>query len=856
MSFQRRKAPKDERAFEGSGWTRLHESKRKAESTKSGHSDEVRGTRASAISQLISPLKGVARRLRKKPRVSYAEADPYLRSSEPPPDIDSGDPQSATPAQKSSPSIAGPHTMPYSPKSRHSAPPETPSRHTQKSRYRDYIQDHSFEASELLQSAVSHIPTLPSTPARPRSTTLAPLATTSMLPSDSPDTIVEDSPRTIRRNSQMIHCFVPEVSFPPELTPGLATGTSTQDQEDQKQAEIAHQVFSLLTVPEERGGFGFKTPRQFFDNHGADIAAKIFNRSEGSWEKFCKGYLSEVVQQEGLRLQKILTRAKATKMGDLISHFSLQQLEADFEEAAPTLWAVLQGCVATKERTTDNKKVDEMEESGKKGKGRAEGYGKSEKEKDRDAILATICSMLAAVRLQKANNFQVVMGLFLLASGASKREIDVLSHAGLCVSYTSILHHVKLLSQENMAKIQKVVKEYLIGIIWDNVNFAFRVESQCLDSKDRFDNGTTATIVIQHDPFTNQPAQQGSLPLSLKPPRNTTHQEISNHSTLVLPTPKHAIQLDQCLQWLLKKLMVDSSDELAWFAGVIGQMPTISDYDRITPHQTTQFPLHAMHIDELTIDGTAQVYESILDSLNLTGRDLKHHGCLFVDGDLLTDSLDDKNESAHRNSEDVLEGWKAVVRRFGLFHAKMAVCHMVINEHWGKQGSRWPGTLWWEHTQLLKRKPITAGWQSKKAAPWKQSHELIQMSITTHVLDGFCLHCGSSDVKKWCCTVSLSEFNRVSNLVYVNLFSSTGYIKQSQADGEKDILLINNILYNCDALLYWLLVVAIKSGNIGQVVLVLRISMVMMRTPKTMPQYANAIFETLGRLHEFPERLR
>ncbi|KAK1216909.1 hypothetical protein PQX77_020448 [Marasmius sp. AFHP31] len=246
-----------------------------------------------------------------------------------------------------------------------------------------------------------------------------------------------------------------------------------------------------------------------------------------------------------------------------------------------------------------------MEESGKKGKGKAE--GKSEKEKDRDVILATICSMLAALRSQKANNFQVVMGLSLLAFGASKREIDVLSHAGLCVSYMSILRHVKLLSQENMDEIQKVVKEYLVGIIWDNVNFAFRVESQRLDSKDHFDNGTTATMVIQHDPFTNQPALQDSLPPSLKPPCNTIHQEISDYSALVLPTPEHAIQMDQCLQWMLKKLMVDSSDELAQFLGVIGQMPTFSDYNCITPHRTTQFPLHAMHINESTTDGTARV---------------------------------------------------------------------------------------------------------------------------------------------------------------------------------------------------------------------------------------------------------
>lgn len=178
---------------------------------------------------------------------------------------------------------------------------------------------------------------------------------------------------------------------------------------------------------------------------------------------------------------------------------------------------------------------------------------------------------------------------------------------------------------------------------------------------------------------------------------------------------------------------------------------------------------------------------------------------------------------------------------------------MVINEHWGKPNSPWPGSLWWEHTNLLKRKPISAGWQSKKAAPWKPTHEFIQISLSAHILDAFRIHCGKDDFDSWSLKATLDDLMDLSKKVYV--FSSAAYERQEEAQ-IPDIVLMNNILYNCDALYYWLLVRSIKAGDIGRVVLVLRIWMVMMWTPKTMPRYANAIFETLGRLQQYPERLR
>lgn len=49
-----------------------------------------------------------------------------------------------------------------------------------------------------------------------------------------------------------------------------------------------------------------------------------------------------------------------------------------------------------------------------------------------------------------------------------------------------------------------------------------------------------------------------------------------------------------------------------------------------------------MHEDESSIEGTIRVYVKILRNLGITDDDLKAHGLMFTDGDLLTDSLVDK----------------------------------------------------------------------------------------------------------------------------------------------------------------------------------------------------------------------
>ncbi|KAJ6614453.1 hypothetical protein B0H10DRAFT_1750145, partial [Mycena sp. CBHHK59/15] len=88
-------------------------------------------------------------------------------------------------------------------------------------------------------------------------------------------------------------------------------------------------------------------------------------------------------------------------------------------------------------------------------------------------VFTSVCAMLSVARSQTANNYQVVIGLFLLASGSSKREIEVLAHAGLSTSYNTIKDHVHRLSAEGVERFRKLIKQQMCFIVWDNLNIAF-----------------------------------------------------------------------------------------------------------------------------------------------------------------------------------------------------------------------------------------------------------------------------------------------------------------------------------------------------------------------------------------------
>ncbi|KAJ3852470.1 hypothetical protein EV368DRAFT_31, partial [Lentinula lateritia] len=87
-------------------------------------------------------------------------------------------------------------------------------------------------------------------------------------------------------------------------------------------------------------------------------------------------------------------------------------------------------------------------------------------------VLATGCAMLAVLCSQRANNFQAVMGLFFIGSGA-KCQMEVLAHAGISLSYPAMIQHMRILSKEATHTYQTLIQECICFIVWDNLCIQF-----------------------------------------------------------------------------------------------------------------------------------------------------------------------------------------------------------------------------------------------------------------------------------------------------------------------------------------------------------------------------------------------
>ncbi|THU77414.1 hypothetical protein K435DRAFT_702421, partial [Dendrothele bispora CBS 962.96] len=160
--------------------------------------------------------------------------------------------------------------------------------------------------------------------------------------------------------------------------------------------------------------------------------------------------MAERVQKEGAAIQRYLSRPSGTPMTDVVNQFSLEKFRSDLQELAPTIWKLLLSVAVP---------ANVVQDGGVR--------------RNKELVFVSICAMISMLRSQKANNFQVVIGFFLLGSGASKREIEVLHQAGLSISYTAVMEHIRLLAAENLDYVRKIVKEYMFSIVWDNINLAF-----------------------------------------------------------------------------------------------------------------------------------------------------------------------------------------------------------------------------------------------------------------------------------------------------------------------------------------------------------------------------------------------
>ena len=247
--------------------------------------------------------------------------------------------------------------------------------------------------------------------------------------------------------------------------------------------------------------------------------------------------------------------------------------------------------------------------------------------------------MVGMIISQCTNDHMTVLGLCLLGSGCTKCQVEVFAHAGLCPSYSTTMRHVKKLSAEGVTIYQQVARDYTCSQVWDNVNIPFTVGEQRLNSMSTFENGTTTTLIPLHDPENpGHYVPHRTLPLEMKPLRTTRRRIIDLNTADVGPTPQQYVELTKCCRWQLQNIAMTHIENLDRLRDTVGPVPEI---DQIALHQTMQYPMRGMHLDESTIDGTIQVLDAIKETVALSPAQRKLHGLWASHGDLLSMKLAD-----------------------------------------------------------------------------------------------------------------------------------------------------------------------------------------------------------------------
>ena len=248
-------------------------------------------------------------------------------------------------------------------------------------------------------------------------------------------------------------------------------------------------------------------------------------------------------------------------------------------------------------------------------------------------VISTLMCIISQTRNEKASEFQLITCIYLLACGASRSLFSVLNHAGFSLSYSSAMSTIKDLGEEQLETLKKLICNQACLVVWDNLNITFWVNEQHQASKDHFDNGTTATLILLYDILFN------SIPLSPLPWQSTRCITFDMEPNIdLLPSLQQVTELKPCMLWHIKDILFTAFPELhQWFKDINCDPPSVL---LIPVHKTEQHPLHAALIDESTIDRTLDVMDHIFFwTLGLTAEEIEKHRLFILAGDQLTNAL-------------------------------------------------------------------------------------------------------------------------------------------------------------------------------------------------------------------------
>ncbi|CAA7269639.1 unnamed protein product [Cyclocybe aegerita] len=377
----------------------------------------------------------------------------------------------------------------------------------------------------------------------------------------------------------------------------------------------------------------------------------------------------------------------------------------------------------------------------------------------------------------------------------------------------------------------------LFATSYDNINMVFRAAEQIVGWTDAQENGTCATI----------------WPLWKARLEDMKVEDLTS-------------TFDQAPLLSIHDIIVTYGGEgFEKFGDDLARTLPVSD-EKIELNKTPLHPLPAMDIDESTIVGGAEVVETIFDILGIR----KVKGWLgtikFFCGDQLTIAQLRALVNIWAGHEGGYSGFGWGVWMPGLFHAKMADVHGCLLTHWGKPsaGTQNPGCLAF-HNTVLQRKPITI----TSPPPFRTCRDLIFVSLYARVLHCLLLVSKKASLKECLEDLTWAQLELYSTEI-LKKFGSADIVselrqKRKQAAAklttetpvhDGDMVFENAVLFFRDALLSREFTDAVKSGDSGRVLLVLKTWALSFRG-SGQTKYAHEMLHLIHNLtHVWPREIR
>ncbi|TFY76426.1 hypothetical protein EWM64_g7587 [Hericium alpestre] len=486
---------------------------------------------------------------------------------------------------------------------------------------------------------------------------------------------------------------------------------------------------------------------------------------------------------------------------------------------------------------------------------------------------------LLGVRSQRNSYARHVLGLYLYSTGASRQQVSVLNHLGLSVSYVTLagvggkeenmkvptarlldgiddvdvdtspndggataqvevsvqqdpvasdstvindkpdghagqedLHHnqdkskakgrdakarrlgtLERLSLSMRRLAQTIAAGLLFLTVYDNINMLRRVGEQIIGHIDTMQNGTCATIVplfkakledlkteLLDDSFDKAPSLAlDDLKLTL------SERELYN----------------ECMEHAILRIAVGhGGPKLQKFQQHVRECEPRTSRT-IEVHKTDIHPLPAMDINEASTSGNAKVMEAIMKELGLDEAQIADHLKLIA-GDQLSIARLRAVLAARAGNQGSAGSLRWALFVPGLFHYKMAATHGLILTHLGlsNHDTSNPASLL-AHNVMLQRKPIVA----TSLPPFRTCRDLIFVSLYARILHCLLLVSGKT---------SLEDFGE--DLTWDDLVNKA-------RQGSRRYGFENAVLFLRDALLLFAFSNAIKTGDSGRVLVILKI---------------------------------